>query len=156
MGLWGEAERRRSSEGFENPVDYRLERETLSATVNGGRLGLAVSAGSTRVKNGTDQEVRYVGASVSSRPAAWLNVGGSFRLDRRHLTASPETDAWRGEALVGMSIGAFRLTGTGFLAEEAVADGSRRRNQGFTWTLSRGFGGWLPFISAPVRRGVVR
>lgn len=154
--LWGEVERRRNSEDFESPVDYRLERETLSATVNGSRLGLAMSAGSTRVKSLTDQEVRYVGASLTLRPSSWLNVGGSFRLDRRHLTASPETDAWRGEALAGMALGAFRLTGTGFLAEETVADGSRRKNRGFTWSLSRGFDGWLPFISAPVRRGTVR
>lgn len=137
-------------------MDYRLERETLSASVHGGRLGLAVSAGSTRVMNGTDQQVRYVGASLTVRPASWLRVGGSFRLDRRHLTAAPEIDAWRGEALAGLSIGAFRLTATGFLAEETVAGGSRRRNKGFSWSLSRGFGGWLPFVSAPVRRGVIR
>lgn len=154
--LWGEMERRRSSEEFLNAADYRLERETLSATVNGSWLGFSVNAGNTRVKSGVDQEVRYAGASVSVRPSSWLTVGGSFRLDRRHLTASPETDAWRGEVLAGMAIGAFRLTGTGFLAEETVADGSRRRNQGFLWSLSRDFGGWLPFISAPVRRGVVR
>lgn len=154
--LWGEAERRRSSEGFENPADYRLERETLSATANGRRVGLALSAGSTRVKDGTDEELRYVGASFSVRPSAWLSLGGSFRLDRRSLAVSPETDAWRWEALAGLFLGAFRLTGTGFVAEETVTDGSRRRNQGFTWSLSRGFDGWLPFVSAPARRGVVR
>ena len=154
--LWGEVERRRNSEDFENPVDYRLERETLSATVNGSRLGLAVSAGSYE-----GEERHRPGGPVRRSQSLPANLvladpRGSFRLDRRHLTASPETDAWRGEALAGMAIGAFRLTGTGFVAEETVEDGSRRKNRGFTWSLSRGFDGWLPFISAPVRRGVVR
>jgi hypothetical protein len=154
--FWAEAERREASGDFVNPVGYRLDRETISATANGGRLGLAISAGRARVKNGTDEELRFVGASLSVRPTPWLSLGGSFRLDRRRLTVSPETEAWRGEALAGLSFGAFRLTGTGFLAEESVPHGSRRRNQGFTWALSRGFEGWLPFVSAPARRGVVR
>lgn len=154
--VWGEVERRDTSEGFQNPVDYRFERETLSGSVLAGRVSLVVNAGNTRLKNGIDQEVRFLGASLTLRPSTWLNLGGSYRLDRRHLTDSPNIDAWRAEALMGVVVGAFRLTGTGFLTEEKVADGTRRRNQGFTWSLSRTFGGWLPFVSAPVRRGVVR
>lgn len=154
--VWGEIERRSTSEGFLNPVAYRFEKDTVSASVFGGRVSLVLNGGSSRVKDGTDQDVRFVGASVNVRPATWLNFGGSYRLDRRHLTGSPNIDAWRGEAVMGIAVGAFRLTGTGFLTEEKVADGTRRRNQGFTWSLSRTFGGWLPFVSAPIRRGVVR
>ena len=154
--VWGEGERRNTSEGFQNPVDYRFERETLSGSVFAGRVSLVVNAGNTRLKNGTDQEVRFVGASLNVRPSTWLNFGGSYRLDRRHVTDSPNVDAWRAEALLGISVGAFRLTGTGFRTEEKVVNGTRRRNEGFTWSLSRTFGGWLPFVSAPVRRGVVR
>ena len=154
--IWGELERRRPTEGTSNPVRYTVDRATASLTVTGGLFNASVSAGTSRLVNGTDEQVDYAGGALSVRPLSWLALGGSYRYDRRTLVAAPDVDAFRAEGYAEVSVGAFRLRGSGFRAEEKVADGARRVNQGFTWSLFRAFEGWLPFLSAPPRRGVVR
>jgi hypothetical protein len=120
-------------------------------------FGLTGNVGRAESIQISKQEVSFLGGSLQVRPAVWLNLQMSYRRDRRILIDAPSIDGDRAEGALRFRIGEFVLSGTAFQYRDVdQATGRKTTNQGFYWTLSRDFGGWLPFISAPVRRGVVR
>ena len=53
-------------------------------------------------------------------------------------------------------MGKLWIRGEAFQYTEYPDDGAVRRNRGIFWSVRRGFGGWLPIVTGPQRRGVIR
>jgi len=152
--IWGDWTKRESS-GGQSP--YPFAADTASATIDLGLWNLAITstAGLIRVDRPIKQEIEYEGASLSWRPWAFVLLTASYRQDHRRLLLQPSFDTERLEAGLDFAIGQLTLTGHIFAVEEQFVGSTRRRNVGSRWSLGRRFGGWLPIVSAPSRRGIV-
>lgn len=103
------------------------------------------------------QNVKYWSASLNLRPSSNVTAIGTYRRDQSEQVGTPDVDSWRGEATLSLRFGEFFLGSTAFYVSQVVpGSDSNLINRGLTWTLTRGFSGWLPFVSSQQRRGVVR
>ena len=134
--------------------------DTLSATVQlgGRRMGVVANASLTEVDGGPfgNQTVDSRGVSAHWRPWRHVSLRAAYRDDVRELLLTPDVNVVRLEAGASVSLGRFRLETSYFETDEQVAGGIERTNRGISWSLARRFGGWLPVVSAPARRGTIR
>ena len=128
----------------------------LGASTRWGSLH--VQAGSTRISQSEDQEVRFLSAGASYRLSWFLSLRASYRQDQRQVVFEPDVNGTGIDVGASARVGAWEIEATYFHNEVELADGpsSQRINQGFRWSIGRRFSGWLPLISAPVRRGTIR
>jgi hypothetical protein len=154
---WAEWNRRELSDRV---VDADFESDTGSASLQatGRRYQVQVQGGETRVDRSEPgrQEIRFGTALASWRPLRGLEIRALYRKDRRDLRVTPALEGERIELQTTWRLGLLVLEGRVFELEEVLADSTKRTNRGFRWLLSRRFGGWLPIVSAPERRGVIR
>jgi hypothetical protein len=102
------------------------------------------------------QDVRFVSAALSFRPWRLLRLRASYRSDTRRLILSPDVDGDRAEVGAELRLGAFDIEVRAFTTAERLIEMTERSNRGVTWTLSRGFQGWLPIVTRGPRGGVIR
>lgn len=136
----------------------RLQATTLTHTFQVGfPLGnLALNAGQSQYLVVRKQELEYLSAVLSLRPFHFLGFTVSHRQDRRRLPGEPWLDSKRQEAAMTGYLGAYQFQLRAYRLEDRFSSGRPREDRGLTWTVSRAVGGWLPIITAPVRRGVIR
>jgi hypothetical protein len=137
-----------------------FESENLSATLQLGtrRWSLLGNVGElmTRRSGVGDQTVDFVGGSLSWRPFRGLELHGSYRVDTRALLLAPDVDGERWQAGARFHLGRLSFEGVAFETTESLMQGPERRNSGFRFSITRRFAGWLPIVTAPERRGVIR
>lgn len=154
---WGEWSRQTSERDSIQIQGYETTQTLATLHLFARWGGLTASTGRTEVTQISKQEVTYLTGGLNVRPSWWLTLQGTYRSDVRKLLNAPDVDGRRAEGSALFRIGEFVLSGSAYWYREVEAGtGSVTTNRGFVWNLTREFGGWLPFISAPIRRGVVR
>ncbi len=134
----------------------RVTSDYLSVTADGPRVGFNLNAGLTDGRTGDrNQDVRFYGVSVHWNPIRRLTLRGIFQDNRSRVELGPDVDRRRVEAEARYTWGRFALWARTWNQEETV-DLRPRTNRGLIFGISARFGGWLPFVSAPQRRGVIR
>ena len=152
---YGEASRREFA-GVVDATGATVDTLTGTLQLAGRRASVTGNVGTSRVGAPSEQDVQFWAATMTLRPLRRLSLAGSYRADRRDLALAPDIDARRFEASADFPVGAFVLTGQGFQTTETPRDGPERRNRGVVVTLSRRFGGWLPFVTGAPDGGVIR
>lgn len=152
---YGEWTRRRSRLEFSD-LDFDAESWLYRLTLGQRRLEASVEAGRNVVIAKADQEVRFEGATLRWRLAWWAALEGRIRRDLRDLALAPDVETTRSEVALRVQAGLFMLEARAFQTLDETAGGTRRNNRGVIWNIGRRFGGILPIVSGPVRRGVIR
>jgi len=146
--------RRREQESFRiSPI--RVDADVLDVTFTGPRVGFTLDAGKTRGRSDLRQDVRFFAASLHWTPLRYLTLRASYHTNVSEVSQGPDVDRQRVEGTAQLRFGRYNLLAQLWDQAETVA-GSRRRTRGALFALSARFAGWLPFVSAPQRRGVIR
>jgi len=157
INAWGDWTRRRSDVLFTGEA---IATETLTATLQYGahRFDIKANIADTDVTEDalTRQNIRSLGLGASWRPWRGVSVHGSYRVDQRHIALAPDVDGTQLEAGVRWQVGLFYLDFTLLESTQAFSGNPETRVRGITGNLTRRFGGWLPIVSGPERRGVIR
>jgi hypothetical protein len=148
--------RRRHGSGGLAAADFTVEDMTLSMDVRSRQLDVAINAGDTTTRQVTEQHVRWAAATLGLRPWRPLAVRASYRTDTRDVDSGPNVDVDRIEAILEFTIGRIVVRAQAYEATERFQTGGDRTNRGLTWTVYHRFGGWLPIVTGPERRGVIR
>lgn len=141
-------------------LDRNFESENLSVTLQASGRTWSILANTGQLMNRRDetgdQTVDFAGGSISWRPWRFLEIYGSYRSDTRELTLAPDVDGDRWQAGTRFHLGQLSFEGLVFNTTENLMGGPERVNSGFRFTITRRFAGWLPIVTAPERRGVIR
>lgn len=132
--------------------------QTFSQTLqlSTARVSVAGMLGSTRLRSVTAQEYEFASVSASLRPARLVSLTGNYRRDHRRLDFSPDIDGERMDGAVRFWLGAFTLTADAFWSREKTPATPTRENRGLIISLSRGFFGFLPIVTAGPQGGDIR
>jgi hypothetical protein len=103
-----------------------------------------------------DQSIRTIGVAAAWRPSRYVTLRSSYRLDDRRIALSPDVEGTQFEAGVRWQVGLLYLDATFLESDQRLSGGPETTLRSLTWTISRRFGGWLPIVSGPERRGVIR
>lgn len=114
-----------------------------------------------------DSEVRdtrgsgFISAQGNWRPWQFLTLNASFNLTRQFPELGPDIDSAQTYLSLSFRMGqlSFEISGTETWQELLLnsLDGpTDRRNRWISISISRSLGSWLPIISAPQRKGIVR
>lgn len=153
--LWGQWEKRQSSgQAVVNPFSSTVR--TGSLQVNGPRFNAQAGWGATTLETRFSQKVNYVAGGASYRPWYFLQLEGSYRTDTRTLAAAPDVNGKRWEGGAAFQLGLLVLRAHMFEATEMVEGAGKRTDTGVTFSIDRSFQGWLPIVTGPKRRGVIR
>ena len=153
--LWGQWETRSSSGGaIVNPFSSTVL--TGSLQVNGPRFNAQAGLGATTLETTLSEKVNYVAGGASYRPWYFLQLEGSYRTDTRVLAVAPDVKGTRWEGGAAFQLGLLVLRAHMFEATQMVEGAGGRTDTGFTLSIDRSFQAWLPIVTAPQRRGVVR
>jgi hypothetical protein len=129
---------------------------THSVTLSSKRFRLHLAAGDKRFQQATSQEISFQTAGLTVRPFPHLSVRATYRTDTRVLDYGPDVDGELIIAGLSFQLGAFTLDAEANQVTERLVTGSERINRTIIWSVRRRFAGWLPFVSAPQRRGTVQ
>jgi hypothetical protein len=150
-----DASRREQDGRFATPAaSTRSLSQTLQFST--ARVSVAAMFGSTRLRTATAQEYDFVSASASLRPFRLLSLTGTYRNDHRRLDYAPDVDGERADGGARFWLGAFTLSADAFWSRERTAGGPLRENRGLIVSIRRGFGGWLPIVTAGPQGGDIR
>ncbi len=136
----------------------RTEVESLSHSLQTQyrRLMLTINAGSTEARTGDrDQQLDFLAAGMTLRFSRALSLRASYRQDTRS-TLGLDSDGDEIQAGVDFNYGQLVLRASAFELSERLATAPERTSRGVRWSVARRFGGLLPIVTAPKRRGVIR
>jgi hypothetical protein len=157
LNAWGDWNRREAKELITN---QDVVSETLTATLQYGarRFDLKANLAETdlEVASQNDQSIRTIGVAAIWRPSRYVTLRSSYRLDDRSIALAPDIDGTQFEAGVRWQVGLLYLDATFLESNQRLSGGPETTLRSLTWTVSRRFGGWLPIVSGPGRRGVIR
>ncbi len=146
--------RRRKQESFQI-VPVTVDSDILDVTLTGPHLGFTVDAGKTTGRSEIRQDVRFFAASVHWAPLRYLTLRVNYNDNVSEVSQGPDVDRRRIEGTAQLHFGRYALLAQLWDQTENV-EGSRRRTRGALLSFSARFAGWLPFVSAPQRRGTIR
>lgn len=154
---WAEWRSRRTGSTFDG-LDLRADDLLATAQFRLNRFSVVANAGRTEIDTlqQSGQELTYIGGSVTWNPWRSLRVTTSYRQDVRRLDLVPDVDSDRLQATVEFRLGRLSVQGQLFRYDERPTGGLERRNQGIFWSVRRNLAGWLPWVTGPQRRGVIR
>jgi len=155
FSAYSEASHRATSRTFTGQR-FTFDQLTHTLQIMASRITLTGNLGSTRVEETDRQSIDHWSVSASWRPLRLLSLSAWYRSDSRRLTLAPDIDGERFEVRADMWVGAFQLRGQVFETAQRSLDIPDRTHRGFSVTLSRRFGGWLPFRTGPSPNGVIR
>jgi len=157
INAWGDWTRRQT-----DPLsnDELLTIDTLTATLQYGahRFDLKMNVADSNVEETSqgEQSIRSAGLLASWRPWRSVSLRGSYRLDDRNVEFAPDIDGTQLEGGVRWQIGQFYLDVSYLEVVQQFSGGPETTLRSVAWRLSRRFGGWLPIVTGPKRRGVIR
>lgn len=137
-------------------ASYRLDTQSHSLSGTWRRISGTLNAGTTEVSGSAASRVEFLAADVSFGLTRFVAVHASHRRDQRRVTLGPDIDRVRTDLAIELTAGALILRVNAYEDGERPVGSQRRTNRGVAWTLTRPFAGWLPIVSAPERRGVIR
>lgn len=154
---WGEWRRRKADSLFDE-IRLRAEDYLATAQLRWRRLSVVFNGGTTEIDDfqSTNQVLTYYGGAVTWSPWRSVHATASYREDFRRLSLAPDIDSDRFEGTIEFQMGHLFLRGEIFQYTERPENGLERKNRGIFWSVRRGFAGWLPFVTGPQRRGVIR
>ena len=133
--------------------------ETLTATVQYGarRFDIKANVADSDLEAATleRQSIRSLGVGASLRVWRSLSLRASYRADDRRIELAPDIAGSQVEAGLRWDFGLFYLDAAILESTQRLEDGPETAFRSVTWSLSRRFGGWLPIVSGPERRGVI-
>jgi len=153
LSCFGEVRSREQEEFQLHPVS--VDSLLLDLTLDGPRTGLTLNTGSTRAHAQDEQQVDFFAASLNYRPTAGLALRLGFLDNTSSFRDAPDVDRRRVEVMAQWTYGRVAAAFSWWQQEE-VLSGRLRENRGLNFSVSTRFDGWLPFLSAPRRRGVIR
>lgn len=145
-----------------NPADEseqnRGERWTAGLQFNRKTFSISASGGITNseLPGRQVQRVNFLGARASWRVRRYLRLWTGYRANLRDVEFSPNVSGNRFDAGGEFRMGLLAIRVNYFYVNDQVESLPSRRSSGFRWSISRLFAGWLPVVSAPQRRGVIR
>ncbi len=148
----------RRREAADDLRGLETEVETLSHSLQAQyrRYLLTVNAGSTEARSGDlEQQIEFLAAGMTMRFSRSLSLRASYRQDTR-TTLGLDADGEEVQAGVDFNYGQLVLKASAFELSERLATSPERTSRGLRWSISRRFGGFLPIVTAPRRRGVIR
>lgn len=158
LGRWrlgAYAERRHREQDRLQLERITFDSDLFDISLSGPRIGFSLDAGTTRGRSDVRQEVRFAAASFQWSPTRLLSLRFSYNQNRNDVAQGPQVDRDRIEGTARMAFGRYALIAQVWDQKETVSE-SQRTTRGVLLSLSARFGGWLPFVSAPQRRGVIR
>ncbi|MFV2072261.1 MAG: hypothetical protein ACC742_06370 [Thermoanaerobaculales bacterium] len=150
--------RRNEAESVVSQTRLTFEGMLATAQLRWASFSVLANAGTSQIDDllGQGQELSYAGASIGWRPWRSVRLNASYRKDRRQIVLAPNVDSDRIQGTVEFGMGRLFFRAEAFQYTERSLGGVERRNTGILWTVGRGFGGWLPIVTGPQRRGVIR
>ncbi len=155
LTAYSDASSRRSSLSIAS-TGYTATSLTNTVQLTARNIGILLNEGSAMVRSTTTQRIRFLSGSAAWRPLPLVSMNVLYRKDRRQTMYEPDLDGQRLEVGATIRIGAFYLTPRIFRVRERLRSGDERASNGFTMSITRQFGGWLPVVSGYQRRGVVK
>jgi len=157
ISAWGDWTRREAAPLID---DELITTDTVSATVQYGAHGFDIRANvaNTVLEEASrgDQSIRLAGVLASWRPWRSVSLRGSYRFDERRVDLAPDIDGTQLEAGVRWQIGDFYFDASWLETVQQIAGGPESTLRSLSWRLTRRFGGLLPIVTGPQRRGVIR
>ncbi|MCD4747960.1 MAG: hypothetical protein K8R59_01195 [Thermoanaerobaculales bacterium] len=157
VSAWAEW-RRREADSLVDETRLRAEDLLMTTQLRWRRLSVAINGGTTEIDDfhSAGQEMTYYGGSLTWNPWRSVHAIATYREDYRRLALAPDVDSDRIQATIEFRMGRLSLRGEVYQYTERPEFGTERRNRGIFWSVRRGFSGWLPIVSGPQRRGVIR
>ncbi len=154
---WGEW-RLREADSLIDESRLRAEDLLANVQVRMGSFSIVGDGGRTQTNQFRDagQEISYYTGAVYWNPWHSTRIGASYRQDFRKLALAPDIDSDRIQATFEFQMGQLSMRAEFYQFTERLDVGAPRQNRGFYWTIRRGFAGWLPWVTGPQRRGVIR
>jgi hypothetical protein len=138
------------------PTTYSIDSYQGTLQLGWRELTLAGQAGATEVDELTRQEVSYWGVSASWIPIRAVTLRAGHHLNTSRLENAPDYDTDRTEVGATVFLGAFEISADAFRINSERPGTPLTTNDGVYLSISRRFGGWLPWVTGPQRRGWVR
>jgi hypothetical protein len=135
---------------------FTFDQLTNTLQIVGRSFTLTGNLGRSRVDETDRQSIDTWSASASWRPLRPVSLSAWYRSDSRRLAIAPDIDGESLEVRADVWLGAFLLSGRLIETTQRSLEIPGRTNKGFTVSLSRRFGGWLPFRTGPSPNGVIR
>ncbi len=157
LNAWSDWNRRAT---IELTTNQEVVTETITAAVQYGahRFDLKANLAASDVEQVStgDQSIRSFSVGAVWRPSRSVLVRGSYRFDERRIALAPDIDGNQIEAGIRLHIGLLDFDAAFIQSDQRLAGGPEVTIRSLTWTITRRFGGWLPIVSGPGRRGVIR
>lgn len=129
----------------------------VSAQLNTPRAQLLFSGGSTEVDaTGSLQNVDFYSGSLAVRASRNLSLIATWLHSRQDVELAPDITLERLDAGAEVAVGAVRLGARSSFTREQRQDALAFDSTSLEIYVRRDFGGLLPIVSAPVRRGVIK
>lgn len=153
---WGEWSHREST-NHGSADEFDTDTYTGTLQFNGASYSVTGGAGVNRMANGVTgaEQMSYYSLSAAWQPTRYLNILASYTDDSRDLILVPDVEGSIASIGFKLRAGLLNLAAQAFREESTAANMDRVR-QGFSWTVSRTFAGWLPILTGTQRRGVIR
>jgi hypothetical protein len=157
LNFWLDWEHMDSS-GELQPIPFVSDTFSANLQYTDRKISAIATVGDTSIDRleGNNQELRFGTASISWRPLYFLRLDAYYRANRQSLILAPSLDTQSVEMRLHVEMGLLIFEARVFEATEEFVDSPSRTNRGFNWSVRRRFGGWLPIVSAPKRRGTIR
>jgi hypothetical protein len=155
VSAYSEISRRGTSRSFTGRR-FTFDQLTHTLQIMGRKFTLTGNLGRSRIDDADRQSIDNWSASASWRPFRSLSLSAWYRSDSRRLALAPDIDGERFDVRADLWLGAFLLSGQLFQTTQRTLEMPERTTKGFTVSLSRRFGGWLPFRTGPSPNGVIR
>ncbi|NOZ77986.1 MAG: hypothetical protein GXP48_02155 [Acidobacteria bacterium] len=136
-----------------NPV--RVSSNILDVTLSGPGIGFTLDTGKTQGRSGFQQDVSFFAANIHWMPLRYLTLRSTYLTNVSNVSQGPDIHLQRIEGTAQLHFGRYTLDAKLWDQTETI-EGSLQRTRGVLLTFSARFAGWLPFVSAPQRRGIIR
>lgn len=155
---WGARRFEREAVEVNEAVDSgTIEDFRVSIQLSSTRTQLLINGGSTTIDETRGaQNVDFYSGSLSVRATGRVSITASMFHSDQNVDLAPDIRLERLDAGVEFEAGLLRVGARAFFTEEERVAGIELDSSGVEFHVRRSFGGYLPIVSAPVRRGVVK
>lgn len=161
LSMWAEYGVRRFEEEARQPASTdntgTISDLLVSLQWNSSRAQLLFNGGSTEIDGtGGPQNIDFYAGSIAVRATRSLSLTVSWLHSNQDVELAPDITLDRLDARAEFAAGLLRLGARAYFTREERMDALAFDSTGLEFYLRRDFGGLLPIVSAPGRRGVVK
>ncbi len=145
----------RNSGGSETP-DFTRQTWQHNLNLDWRLLTLSTTGNLIYLRQEESRKIASVYAFLGWKPWRRLRTKLYYRYELREFDITSASKRDRFGASLAIGVGDYSLNGSVYYGRDAPGSDNENIYQGFSWTISRRFAGWLPFISnVGRRRGVI-